>query len=259
MLPSPCRVGHSRQVLGVRFLEESTLVFRFAFGVVILDCEEAVVKWFPDYPGIGVGMPAVRAMAAPAARWPCLVKRDSTCGTVSGTLWIVNFVEIATCRTDQNIPGVTPILGEKVAGKEVERPAAAFAVENLDPQKGLNRHVSVAIMRAGCSVESVDLVPERGNESVGGPCVCSQIKGLDLLADNPGRHWVDIYALHIASKAIGFDKWRAPAHNRDRRCGARENHLIEKRYHPDGRPRIPQASGRETRFPAGGRTTCGRR
>ena len=40
------RIRQSRRILGIGSLEESALVYRPAFGVVILDREESVVKWF---------------------------------------------------------------------------------------------------------------------------------------------------------------------------------------------------------------------
>ena len=103
-------------------------------------------------------MPAVRAMAASVVCRPFLVKRGSARSTVAGVLWIVSFGEVATCRAEQNILWVTPILGDKVTRKEIERPATGFAIEHLDPEKALHRYISVAIMRAGCPIELVDLV-----------------------------------------------------------------------------------------------------
>ena len=215
-------VSHASNVLGVGFLEETALVTRFPLRVVVLDGEKAVLKGVSGFSGVDVGVAAVGAGTTSPACGSGLGQAGSTCRAISRACAVVDLVEIAASRTDQDILRMTPILGEKVAREEIEGHPAGFAVEQLDPQKGLHGYVGVAVAGAGCPVIFTDLCPQASDESRGCPFIGRNVKVLDLLADDPRRHRVYIEALHGASEAVRLDQRRPAPHERVRDADARQ-------------------------------------
>ena len=106
------------------------------------------------------------------------------------------------------------ILRQQVAGKQIDGRPAGFAIEHLDPQKRLHRHVRVPVARAGGPVVATDLGAQGVDERIGGLLVGREVDRLDLLADDPGRHRIDVEAIHVASDAIRLDERRPASHER---------------------------------------------
>ena len=108
------------------------------------------------------------------------------------------------------------ILRKQVPRKQVHRRAAGVAVQYFHPEKGLNGHVLVTVDRAVGPVVEVDLVAKRGNDAIGSLLVVRDFEVLDLFADNPGGHRIDVEAIYVAADAVCFDERRAAAHERVR-------------------------------------------
>ena len=208
------RVRHALKVLGVRLLEETALVPRLPFRVVVFDGEEAVLKGAAGFSGIDVGVSAAGAIATAPARGPGLAKQGSTRTAVAREAAVLYLVEVTASRAYQNVFGVSRVLGEKVARKQVERRSAGRAIEHLDPEEGFHGYIGVAVQGAGCPVIRIDIRAQVVDEGVGGSSVGRYVEVLDLLADDPGRHRVDIEALHVASDPVCLDQRRPPAHER---------------------------------------------
>ena len=214
LLPSPGRFVGAGQILGVGLLEETSLVLRLAVRVVVLDGEQAVSEWTVGVSRIGIVMSAVRALATPPACRSGPLKRARAGHAAPGPFAVLDLVEVAARGADQDILRVAPVLGEQVARKQIDGVPTGFAVEHLDPQKGLHGDVRVAVARAGGPVVPIDLGAERVDERPGGPLVDRQVDMLDLLADDPRRHRVDVEPIHVASDAIRLDERRSPSHER---------------------------------------------
>ena len=95
---------------------------------------------------------------------------------------------------------------------QVERPAAGFAVEGLHPEKGLDRYVLVPVQRTTSPIIAIDFGPQRGNETIRGLAVCGNVETLDLFADDPGGHGIDVESIDAAANAVRLDQRRAAAH-----------------------------------------------
>ena len=214
LLPSPDRFFCAGQIVSVGLLEETSLVLRLTVRVVVLDGEQAVSEWTIGVSGIGVVMVAMPACATPPARGSGPLKRGPTGHAGPGPLAIVDLVEVAACRADQDILRVAPVLGQQIAREQIDGRPAGFAVEHLDPEKGLHGHVRIAVARAGGPVVPIDLGAKRVDERTGGPLVDRQVDMFDLLADNPGRHRVDVESIHVASDAVRLKERRSPSHER---------------------------------------------
>ena len=106
------------------------------------------------------------------------------------------------------------ILRQQVPWKQIEGRIAGFAVEYLDPEKGFYRYILVAVEGAGSPVVAVDLGTECGDEGVRRPFVGANVEVLDLLADDPGGHRVDVEAFDVAANAVCLDQWRTTTDER---------------------------------------------
>ena len=68
----------------------------------------------------------------------------------------LDFVEVVTRRTDQDMPWMPSLPSEYITWKQVERFAASFAIESLDPEERLDRYIFIALDRAGSAVIAID-------------------------------------------------------------------------------------------------------
>ena len=109
---------------------------------------------------------------------------------------------------------MAPVLRDQVARKQVERLPARFAVLHLHPEEGLDRYVRVTVVRAGGTVVAIDVGSQRRDERTGGPLVGGDVDRLDLLADDPGGHRVDVEAFHVAADAVRLQERGSAAHER---------------------------------------------
>lgn len=104
--------------------------------------------------------------------------------------------------------------GEQIPREQIDRLAAGRAVDRLHPQERLHGNLCVAVSRAGRAIVLPDLVVELLDERSCGAVIRRYVEMLDLLANDPGRHRVDVEPVHVASEPIGFDQRRSSAHER---------------------------------------------
>ena len=164
------------QIFGIGLLEEAALVPCLSKWIVVLDGEQPMRKRAAGGAGIGIGVSATRALATSAAGRSCPVERACTGRAGSGPLAILDLVEVATHRTHQDVFRVASILRQQVAGKQIDGRPAGFAIEHLDPQKRLHRHVRVPVTRAGGSVVVTDLGAQPVHECTGGLLVGRKVE-----------------------------------------------------------------------------------
>lgn len=129
-------------------------------------------------------------------------------------LQVGNFVEVSTGMTDQHVRRVPRVVREEVTRKQVNRHLASGAVDHLNPEEILDRDVVITVMRAVRAIGSADLAVEGSEELVGRRAVGHEVQVLDLFADDPGRHGIDVESQDITADAVGLDQRRAPAHER---------------------------------------------
>ena len=103
---------------------------------------------------------------------------------------------------------------QEVSRKQVERRAAGFAVEYLDPEEGFDGNVLVAIEGTESPIVAVHLGAKCGDEVFGSLLVARNVEVLDCLSDDPGRHRTDVVAIYIAADAVRLDQRSAAAHER---------------------------------------------
>ena len=79
---------------------------------------------------------------------------------------------------------------------------------------GLSGGRGSALRCAPSDPTAVDLGTECGDEGVRRPFVGANVEVLDLLADDPGGHRVDVEAFDVAANAVCLDQWRATTDER---------------------------------------------
>jgi hypothetical protein len=127
-----------------------------------------------------------------------------------GPLAIVDFVQLAAARTNQNMSWMARIVGDKIAGKQVYRVLASLTVDRLDPEEIFDRNIAISIEAAIGSVGRTNLDRQRLDERTGRPAIVVQIQMLDLLSNDPRCHGIDIETLHITSDPVCLEQ-RGPA------------------------------------------------
>ena len=207
-------IGHAGEIVRVGLLEETAPVPGLSLGVVVLDREEAVVVRSGRLAGITVRMPAVGAIASVAPSGARLLKLRPAGGAGAGAFPVLDLVEVAAAGAHQYVPGMPAILGEQVARKQVERRAARFAVEDLDPEEGFDGYVLVPVQRTASPIVAVDLGAKCDDEAVGGSPELRNVEVIDLFADDPGGHGIDVEAIDVAAHAVGLDQRCTAAHER---------------------------------------------
>ena len=155
---------HTRKILGIRFLEESSLVFRLSFGIVVFDREQAVRQRAADVCRIRIEVSAMRAFATPFPGRSRLTEKDSACRAIPRIFAIIDLVEVSTPGTDEHVFCMSPVLCKKVAGKQIHLPATILTVEHFDPEKRLDGNVIVTIRWAICPIIPADFLPQRSDK-----------------------------------------------------------------------------------------------
>ena len=167
--------------------------------------------------GRGVGVPAVRARALVPANGPLRCERRPAAAS-AGVDGAVNLVEIAARWADQHVRCVSRVLRQHVAGEEVELLAAVPANPSFHPQEVFD----VGVLSAGDGtpglVEVPDLPRELVDQTRGFSRVGIEVDTVNLLADDPGSHRVDVRPDHVAANPVRLKERSAPAHKwiRDR-------------------------------------------
>ena len=106
------------------------------------------------------------------------------------------------------------VLGEQIAWKQIDGRTAGYAVQHLHPQKRLHGHVRVPVARTQGPVVAADLGTQRGDQPIGSTLVGFNVDRLELLADDPGGHRIDVESFDIASDAVRLDERRSAPHER---------------------------------------------
>jgi hypothetical protein len=135
----------------------------------------------------------------------------------------------AAARADKDVSRVATVGGKEIAGEEVEVQTALGAGVDLDPQEILDVSLRALALRASRVIERSNLLREAPYQGLSGLPVRHEVQVLDLLADDPIGHRVDVVAYGIASQAIRFDKRRPAAHERVRHTDAFQAVGAEKR------------------------------
>ena len=214
--PPPVFAGRvrAREIVRVGPLEEAPPVLSLPPVIVVFDGEQAMPQGAAGFARIGVRMPAARTVAAASARRPRQPERAAAGRAFPGVVAVRGLVEIAAGRADEHVGRVAPVGRQQVSGEQIDRLAAPRAVERLDPQERLHRHLGVAVARAEGAVIASDLAAQRVDQAPGGPSVRGQIEMVDLLADDPGGHRIEVESLHVAAESIRLDQGGAAAHER---------------------------------------------
>ena len=100
----------------------------------------------------------------------------------------------------------------QIPGEQIDRRAALRTLQRLDPEERLDRYILIPIERTGGTIVTSDVFLQRLRHA---PCldlVCLQIDEFHLLADDPGRHRIDVESLDVAADAIGLDQGRSSPH-----------------------------------------------
>ena len=214
LLPALDRRLRTRQIPRVGPLEEASLVLSFPIVIVVLDGEHSVAQRTGALPRIRIEMLAVRTDTPASPRGPRLLEWHLARGACSRIGRVRDFVEIAACRTDEDAPRVSPIRRKQIPWKQIDRLFAGRTVDRLYPEERLYGYLCVAVARAGRTIVLPDLVVQRLDEGSCGPFIPRQVEMLDLLANDPGRHRIDVKSLHVATETVRFDQRGSAAHKR---------------------------------------------
>ena len=141
---------------------------------------------------------------------------------------------------------------QKVARKQIDQPPAGFAIEHLDPEEGFHRYIGVAVEGTERPVILIKVGAQGVDESTGSLFISRNVKLLDFLADDPGRHRIDIEAEHVASDAVRLDQRRSAAHKRIRYPDSRKVIRSEKGIIQTIFPEL----GKDQAAKQGARTAC---
>lgn len=160
-----------------------------------------------------VDVAAMRACAFVTLYW-AFGRKGCVANAGARVVWIRNFVQVAAGVADKNIGRVPRVLGEHIAGEQIEALGAGRAGAGLDPEEILDVGIGTSGHWATSLVEATDFTRQVRDELLGGLLIGGKIEGLDLFADNPCGHWINICADDITTKAISFEKWRAATHER---------------------------------------------
>ncbi|MFY9557504.1 MAG: hypothetical protein WAV47_22570 [Blastocatellia bacterium] len=112
----------------------------------------------------------------------------------TGTFPIFNLVEFSTPGTDDDILRMTDVLRKQVTWEEVEFVAAVIAAKHFNPKEILDWCVGSAVYYAAGTIEITNVVLQRRPQISGRASVRRKIQMLDLLANNPPSHRVDVEA-----------------------------------------------------------------
>jgi hypothetical protein len=136
------RLQFASQVIGfcqrckispVGLLKESPYVLGFAFSAVVLDSEYTVARWARVGRWIFQQGVATGATALVPSRGPGVREKRLTRAALAWVAAVLAFRQFPTLRTDKNVPGVPPILGEEVAWKQIHIHLAVSTLLRLDP------------------------------------------------------------------------------------------------------------------------------
>jgi len=124
-----------------------------------------------------------------------------------------HLIQFAAVCTHQHVLGVSRVVGEQIARKQIDLMTARRTGQRLDPQKVFYEHIAVAVMHAVGSIDIADRARQIRNELVRCDTILFKIDVFDFLADNPGRHWIDVESHHVAADPVRLDKRTSAAMN----------------------------------------------
>lgn len=217
-VPGPDRVPSLRcgcvtgKVLLVRLLEEPAAMLRLPVRVVVLDCEQAMTWRAGLRPRVARGLTAATAHAALPASRTGDGELPGAGSATSRTISVGHFREFAAVGAQHHVLGVSCVAGDQIAGEQIDVGSTILAVDRLDPQEVLHWNVGIAVERAVGDVRVADLDRELLDESVSGASIGDDVQVVDLFADHPRRHRIDVEAQHVTADPVRFEQRRAAAH-----------------------------------------------
>ena len=110
--------------------------------------------------------------------------------------------------------GCRRFAASRYPGNKIDRLFAGRTVDRLYPEERFYGYLCVAVARAGRTIVLPDLVVQRLDEGSCGPFIRRHVEMLDLLANDPGRHRIDVKSLHVATETVRFDQRGSAAHKR---------------------------------------------
>jgi len=116
-------------------IEEAAFVPGLAVRVEMFDRKEPGFRGSCALARIGVDMAATGACTTIASRGSGQLQDTSAASATTGISAVFHLVEIATAGTNQNISRMAFILGQQVAGKQIDPLPAGLAGEDLHPDK----------------------------------------------------------------------------------------------------------------------------
>ena len=196
----------------IRLLEKATRMPRLAKPAVVFQRDQAVARRSRRSRGIGVLSAAVGTGAAIAAGRTLEDEGLATGCAGAGVMPIVHFGQRATCRADDDVFRVPAVLGQEIAGKEIEVLPATPAALDLHPDEVLHLSVRPAARRAPRSIQVAHLFLQVRRHRFGCPSIGHKVEVRDLLADDPAGHGVEVEADDVEAQPVCLDKGRAAAH-----------------------------------------------
>ena len=177
-------------------------MFSLAPDIIVFDGEHAMLRWSAALARIDVGVPAARAVTPAAASGSRQAQLGAAGGARAELGATCRLIEFTARRADDHILRVSPFRRQQIAGEQIECLTACRAVERLDPQERLHRHLGVAIEGAAGPIVCPELLMQCIDEILRGAPVCLDVEVFDLFTDDPGCHGVDVESLDVAPEPI---------------------------------------------------------
>ena len=210
----PFRFRCPCQILGVRFLEEPSVVRPDALRIGVFDGEHPVAQR-PTIPGRHPVLLAAMGTRQPATGHRSIhAKLDPAASAPARSVDRIHLGQLATGMADEDIPRMPAILSEEIAGEQVDILSAAIAAQDLDPEEILHRHRIRAVNNATRGVEVSNLLLERRPQAGCRGAVGIEINVVELLADDPPRHRIDVETEDLAAQPVGLKDRSTAAHKR---------------------------------------------
>jgi hypothetical protein len=133
------------QVLGVRFLEETSFVFGLAIRVVVLNGKQPVSWRAALRPWVTVVMTTMPTHAVATAGRAFGAQGRTTLLTGAWLSPIRYLVEVSAGGAHQDVSRVTRVLCKDISREEVDVLTAPPASRNLDPEEVLHGDVDIAV------------------------------------------------------------------------------------------------------------------
>ena len=129
-------------------------------------------------------------------------------------LQIVDIIQITARVADDHVSRITNRFRQHVTKEEVNVALTGAASDNFDPEEILHRRHTVSVHDTASHVEITDARAQIRPELRCGLPIRRQVDVIELLADDPPCHWIDVMTYHLAAQPVGFENRRATAHER---------------------------------------------